>query len=173
MTKNKRPLISKSYKPNPKFSLEVLDNFQELKNWLKQISRLRRLESFVFISDYKKGEIRLRVLTKDHQYSIFARLPSREEKTCKYCGSSKVEKLETGDTEERFIGCSNCGKDMESKWGYLGCIATTRKPRAGENWNRGNDLADGGYCKETWREIKDDILAYELVKVVRNSPNKD
>jgi len=57
--------------------------------------------------------------------------------------------------------------------GCLGCIAETRKPRAGEDWNRGNDLVDGGYSEKTWQEIKSDILAYELVKVVRNSPDKE
>ncbi len=57
--------------------------------------------------------------------------------------------------------------------GGLGCIADTRKPRAGEDWNRGNDLADGGYSEKTWQEIKNDILAYELVKVVRNSSDKN
>lgn len=48
---------------------------------------------------------------------------------------------------------------------YLGCTVTSRKPRAGEDWNRGNDLPDGKYNKETWDKIKDAILAYELVKV--------
>ena len=51
--------------------------------------------------------------------------------------------------------------------GYLGCTVITRKPRAGEDWNRGRDLPDGKYCKETWDKIKNDIIAYELVKVVK------
>jgi len=51
--------------------------------------------------------------------------------------------------------------------GYLGCMVSTRKPRAGEDWNRGRDLPDGKYCYETWQKIKDDIVAYELVKVVK------
>ena len=49
--------------------------------------------------------------------------------------------------------------------GYLGCIATTRKPRAGETWNRGNDLADGPLSAQTWNAILADIVAYELVPV--------
>lgn len=56
--------------------------------------------------------------------------------------------------------------------GYLGCIGQVRKARAGEDWLRGNDLADGAYSKETWNKIKNDILGYELVKVVRNSENR-
>lgn len=51
--------------------------------------------------------------------------------------------------------------------GYLGCMVTTRKPRAGEDWNRGNDLPDGKYCYETWQKIKNAIIAYELVKIVK------
>jgi hypothetical protein len=50
--------------------------------------------------------------------------------------------------------------------GYLGCIVKTRKPRAGEDWNRGSDLVDGSYTEATFREILNDIVAYELVKVV-------
>lgn len=48
---------------------------------------------------------------------------------------------------------------------YLGCIASSRKPRAGEDWTRGNDLADGKLSIETWNNILSDIISYELVKV--------
>lgn len=50
---------------------------------------------------------------------------------------------------------------------YLGCTVTTRKPRAGENWNRGRDLADGPFTEETWERIKNDIIAYELVRIAK------
>jgi hypothetical protein len=50
---------------------------------------------------------------------------------------------------------------------YLGCTVVTRKPRAGETWNRGNDLPDGKFCRETWDRIKNAIVAYELVKVAK------
>lgn len=43
--------------------------------------------------------------------------------------------------------------------GYMGCIVLTRKPRAGEDWSRGNDLPDGKYCYETWQKIKNAIIA--------------
>ena len=52
---------------------------------------------------------------------------------------------------------------------YLGCIASTRKCRAGENWTRGNDLPDGPSCYDTWQKIKDAILRYELVKIEAGS----
>jgi len=48
---------------------------------------------------------------------------------------------------------------------YLGCIASCRTPRAGEDWNRGRDLADGELSRETWRRILGDIVSYEMVRV--------
>lgn len=53
--------------------------------------------------------------------------------------------------------------DIRAKPTYLGCAVATRKPRPGEDWNRGNDLADGKFCQETWDRILRDIIAYELV----------
>ncbi|GAG82803.1 unnamed protein product, partial [marine sediment metagenome] len=32
---------------------------------------------------------------------------------------------------------------------YLGCTVSCRKPRAGEEWTRGNDLPDGNFSQET------------------------
>ena len=63
------------------------------------------------------------------------------------------------------------GEKNKKDDGYMGCTVTTRKPRAGEDWNRGNDLADGDYSEKTWDEIKNDIISYELVKIV-NSPKE-
>ena len=64
---------------------------------------------------------------------------------------------------------TNCysitARDSEDDAGYLGCIASTRKPRAGEDWTRGNDLDDGDLTKETWYRILGDIISYEMVKV--------
>lgn len=48
---------------------------------------------------------------------------------------------------------------------YLGCIAVSRKERAGENWKRGNDLPDGPCTEKTWSEILQAIVKYELVKI--------
>ena len=48
---------------------------------------------------------------------------------------------------------------------YLGCIVLCRKPQAGENHTRRNDLPDGSFCRETWDCIKNAIIAYELVKI--------
>lgn len=49
---------------------------------------------------------------------------------------------------------------------YMGCIASCRKPRAGENWTRGNDLHDGDFSKETFDGVMKDIVRYELVAKV-------
>ena len=46
--------------------------------------------------------------------------------------------------------------------GYLGCVASTRKPRVGESWTRGRDLADGIYSEQTWINILCDIVGYEM-----------
>jgi len=53
----------------------------------------------------------------------------------------------------------------EENNGYLGCVVSCRKPRAGEDWTRGNDLPDGPYSYETWKKIKNAIIKHELVKV--------
>lgn len=55
--------------------------------------------------------------------------------------------------------------------GYLGCTASSRKPRAGEDWPRGNDLPDGEYGHETWFEIIRAILSYEMVRVQKQKEN--
>lgn len=47
-------------------------------------------------------------------------------------------------------------------YGYLGCIATTRKNRIGEFWSRGSDLPDGEYSKKTFDSIVRRIVAHEL-----------
>jgi hypothetical protein len=60
------------------------------------------------------------------------------------------------------ITAINSKKEVPS---YLGCIGYTRAPYAGENHIRSYDLSDGRLTKETWQNIKDDILAYELVNM--------
>lgn len=50
---------------------------------------------------------------------------------------------------------------------YLGCLASVRKPRAGEAWTRGNDLPDGPLTRETWDSIIHRIVGYELVAKIK------
>ena len=54
---------------------------------------------------------------------------------------------------------------------YLGCQASCRKPRAGEEHTRGNDLPDGKFNRKTWDAIKIAIIQYELVKRVKPRPS--
>ena len=61
-------------------------------------------------------------------------------------------------------------RETSGNRGYLGCIASARKPRAGETWTRGNDLADGPLTKATWHKILADIVSYELVQVHKSRP---
>lgn len=46
--------------------------------------------------------------------------------------------------------------------GYCGAMLKERKPNVGETWNRGRDLADGGYSEETFKRIEKDIIKNEL-----------
>jgi len=46
---------------------------------------------------------------------------------------------------------------------YLGCVASARTVRPGEDWTRGNDLPDGPFAKETFDDIMQAVVAYELV----------
>ena len=55
--------------------------------------------------------------------------------------------------------------DRENDNGYLGCQVSTRKPRAGEDWTRGNDLPDGPFNKNTWNSILNGIIRYEIVRL--------
>jgi hypothetical protein len=48
------------------------------------------------------------------------------------------------------------------KRGYLGCIARCRRQKVGEDWTRGNDLADGPDTIETLDSILFDIAGYEI-----------
>lgn len=70
-------------------------------------------------------------------------------------------------------------KSENKPWGYLGCVVSTRKPRPGEDWTRGNDLPDGICHEDTWNAIKNAMLRYEFVKlapkqqVMADSPVED
>ena len=55
--------------------------------------------------------------------------------------------------------------DRPNEGGYLGCQVSSRKIRPGEDWTRGNDLADGPFIIETWFKILSSIVSYELVKL--------
>ena len=58
-----------------------------------------------------------------------------------------------------------------AKKNYLGCTATTRRARPGEDWNRGSDLPDGDFSRDTLINILGAIVLYELKEIVeRQTP---
>ncbi|GAG17340.1 unnamed protein product, partial [marine sediment metagenome] len=51
---------------------------------------------------------------------------------------------------------------------YLSGGASTRMPRPGESWSRGNDLPDGNISKDTLYGILGSIVFYEARKVAKD-----
>jgi len=117
----------------------------EFYEWLKEISRYSKVENFIQ-PDYKNG-IRVSLYTHNFRYNISVR-PKAEYKE------------EREGKDGKIISASNSPS-------YLLCTVLDRKPVAGEDWQRGRDLADGRHCYETWQRIKDHIIAFELVKVAK------
>jgi len=143
--------IERIFMENTKPLYKLASEFPELYNWVKTISRCNEIDDFV-IADYKENRVIIRFFTKNYQYRITARLP-------RITNEHIIETDINGET----VGESNAPIDD----GYLGCVAQVRKPRAGEDWVRSRDLADGTYCEETWKRIVNDIVAFELVKIVK------
>jgi len=51
---------------------------------------------------------------------------------------------------------------------YLACEVSTRAPRPGEDWTRGNDLPDGQFSKELLNRILGSIVFYEALEVAKD-----
>jgi len=56
---------------------------------------------------------------------------------------------------------------------YMGASASTRRPRAGETWARGNDLPDGRFSEELWHRILAAIVRYEAQEIKSESWKKE
>ena len=90
---------------------------------------------------------------------------------CQFFKEKRVHIVESGtldciirlytDRTRYQIKVTNC---------YLGCTASSRKPRPGEDWTRGNDLPDGPFSKDTFYAILGAIVCYELKEVVKPRP---
>jgi hypothetical protein len=63
--------------------------------------------------------------------------------------------------------------DRDKDDGYLGCQVSSRKPRAGEDWTRGNDLPDGPFTRDTWNKILNSMISYELIKLTEYRKPKE
>ncbi len=127
------------------FPLNALPQaYNEVISWLSEICRSNKVEDHVVCYHNSEGDsYDFTLYTKEHRYNIKAHPYSSKQSTSR---------------DGKVIGESNSAP-------YLGCTVTSRKPRAGEDWNRGNDLPDGSYNKATWDRIKNAIIAYELVKI--------
>lgn len=130
-------LLKKSY--NKMSKIETLKN-----EWLQEIARYCRVDKFVDIKeDWGQGDdhgnseigVAFNLYTDRYKYSV------------------------------RAIDRSNYISTSKDTDGYLGCVCSARKPEAGEDRNRGNDLADGPFTKKTWDKIKNDIISMELVEL--------
>lgn len=106
-------------------------------------------------------------------YGWFGLMGLLEELECKadkfilineYCPSTaKINfSIYTDRYEYKFVAIKP-GKEREN--GYLACGLSGRKPRAGEDFTGGRDLADGSYSFETFQKIMFDIVNFELVKM--------
>lgn len=138
---------------------------ENLKAWIERdITRYSSSDACVEVarpSEYGKDErFAFRIYTDLHRYTITARNP-------------RVRYRETEPPQmpdDRGSVGPRPNRPMISDEGYLGCTSSSRKPRAGEDWRRGNDLADGPLTEETWHRILGDIVSYEMVRVHRPKP---
>lgn len=163
-------------------------HMNEFRRWLERdLARFGKIEDHVEFdrieADVRNGDtaLRVRIWTDLHCYSISVRAP-RSRKVPMEAGNierrkltvSELETLINSETKFIHLGPDGFAEIQEAKWelddGYLGCIASSRKPRAGEKHTRGNDLADGPLTEETWRRILADIVSYEMVRVHRPKP---
>jgi hypothetical protein len=69
-----------------------------------------------------------------------------------------------------FLWTSKNRYGISFTYKYLGCIAISRRWRAGEDWHRGRDLSDGSFSRETWERILRDIICYELEEPAKQRP---
>ena len=120
--------------------------FEEFDNWLSWIHphKYHKIDNYIEVAEEGKEDYdykRVQIYTNEHTYSIVAHLPIPNKKRA----------------------------DGSPDHGYLGCIMSNRKPRPGEDWTRGIDLADGPYSEKTWHEILGDIIGMELERISKHS----
>ena len=139
---------------------------EDVKRWYERdLARYANWEDSVQILPPNKDDpaetptLKLRIFTDNNWYSIYARDPRPQYRETE----PPPMPDDRGSIEPRQLLPRQAMMDA----GYLGCGSTSRKPRAGEDWHRGSDLADGPLTEETWHRIIGDIVSYELVRVHR------
>ena len=110
----------------------------QLEQWIKDICRYDRVDDFIQVIDESGGPSKRGGSELRFTFNIYT------------------------ETHRYRITALDGSKDE----GYLGCTVSNRKPRAGEDWTRGNDLPDGLLNRATWNRIKNAIIRNELVKLV-------
>lgn len=113
--------------------------YGELANSLERLGRFVNIKRSLLIADTpKEDRIRIRFYTGRNVYFISAILGNH------WHDESHPDKPKLADD------------------GYLAGSVTCRTPEAGEWWNRGRDLADGPYSRETFEHILLDIIGFEI-----------
>lgn len=93
----------------------------------------------------------------------------------RYAGDEHIDILESSDTKVRLKLYSDVNQYLitaqcDGKDGTLSADGSSRKPRAGEHHTRGSDLHYGPLSEDTWGQIKNDIISYELVRIRKRIP---
>jgi hypothetical protein len=127
-------------------------------SWVdRDLSRFGNTRDNVEVVATGETELRIRIYTDVHRYTISASDPKLR----------KVPLVPFGADSPAAVDWSKVPHQELMNEGYLGCTASCRKPRAGEDWTRGSDLADGPLTEAIWRRILADIVSYEMVRVHR------
>ena len=93
----------------------------------------------------------------------------------RYAGDDHIEILESSENKVRIKIYSDVNQysitaAVDEDGDYLSATGSSRKPRAGEHHTRGSDLHYGTLSEDTWRQIKNDIISYELVRIRKRIP---
>jgi len=126
--------IEKHYNQGRLVGMDELQQvFPELVGWLRELTRWAGEGLFlIFLQGVEPDRATVFFYTENSEFRISARLPQPY------------------------------GETHVNDPGYLGGRVSARRHRAGEWWNRGNDLKDGPYTGKTWLAILNDIVAWEL-----------
>lgn len=153
----------------------------DFRTWLNELARFGKIDQHTIITA-SPTRLKVQFFTDNNTYSISVH--ERQQVKVR-APSAAIERKKLTVTElealindgSQFIELGPDGYALISPaayvldQGYLGCIASSRKPRAGEEHVRGRDLVDGPLSPETWHSILADIVSYEMVRVHAQPPS--
>lgn len=146
-------------------------NEQDIGNYLEEEKNKKTNVVDFFFSKPKELEDEVKMKTKMDILNDWLDNLIFPGDTSNFIQDAGVEEPAGTEIKRKFYLYTNAHKymivaiDRENDKGYLGCQVSTRKQRAGEDWFRGNDLADGPFNKDTWNNILNSIIRYEIVKL--------